>query len=468
MKWGEQTIDRLYFIGIGGIGMSGLARYAKQIGLDVAGYDKTRTALTHELGQEGISIGFEDSTDHFNHWFEPAAHKSTGIVHTPAVPSSHSLFERVSALGLPVLKRSEMLGAIARRFETFAVAGTHGKTTTTAMLTHLLENTPGGCNAFLGGILSSTGSNVLLNPKSTRLVVEADEFDRSFLQLNPTHAVITSMDPDHLDIYGDADGFKAGFEAFSAQVTGNVIRESAIGSNESGLTYGCVSDRNAADRLDFAASQPRTENGWMVADIKLRDEWFESVKFPMPGIHNLSNALAALSLADLAGANRADCMETIGSFRGIHRRFVYHIRESYGAYIDDYAHHPEEISALLEAVRLHHPGKSITAIFQPHLYSRTKDHMTEFAEILSQFDRIILLPIYPAREEPIKGIDSQSLFENILNPCKHLVSIERIFDNLKEHPPEILLTIGAGDIDRSVKPLSDWLKQDFRRFKKTE
>ncbi len=468
MKWGEKTVDRLYFVGIGGIGMSGLARYARQLGLEVAGYDKTQTALTRALEKEGISIGFEENLDHFNHWFDPIESERTGIVRTPAVPRNHPLFDRIAELALPVIKRSKMLGAVAQNFETFAVAGTHGKTTTTAMLTHLLADTPGGCNAFLGGILASTGSNVLLNPESKRLVVEADEFDRSFLQLNPTHAVITSMDPDHLDIYGDADGFRAGFAAFGEQVTGHVVRESALTSAEADLTYGCATNRQTANHLDYAASNPRIESGWMVADIKMRDEWFESVKFPMPGMHNLSNALAALSLADLAGANRGACMKSMGMFGGIHRRFAYHIRESHGTYIDDYAHHPKEISAVLEAVRLHHPEKSITAIFQPHLYSRTRDHMMEFAEILSEFDRILLLPIYPAREEPINGIDSQSLFENILNPSKHLTSIERIFDNLKEHPPEVLLTIGAGDIDRLVQPLSDWLREDSQRFKPFE
>ena len=468
MKWEKQTVHRLYFVGIGGIGMSGLARYARQLGLDVAGYDKTDTALTHELKKEGISIGFEENLDHFNRWFDRNERERTGIVRTPAVPTNHPLFDRITELALPVLKRSEMLGAIAQSFETFAVAGTHGKTTTTAMLTHLLAESPGGCNAFLGGILASTGSNVLLNPESRRLVVEADEFDRSFLQLNPTHAVITSMDPDHLEVYGDADGFRAGFAAFGKQVSGTLIRESALASSEAELTYGCASDRQIANQLDYAASQPRIESGWMVADIKMRDEWFDSVKFPMPGMHNLSNALAALSLADLAGANREDCMQSIGHFKGIQRRFAYHIRESHGTYIDDYAHHPKEISAVLAAIQLHHPGKSITAIFQPHLYSRTRDHMMEFAEILSQFDRVLLLPIYPAREEPINGIDSQSLFENILNPSKHLTSIERIFDNLKEHPPEVLLTIGAGDIDRLVQPLSDWLREDYQRFKPFE
>ena len=468
MKWGEKTVDRLYFVGIGGIGMSGLARYAQQLGLDVAGYDKTQTALTNEFEKEWISIGFEENFDHFNRWFDPRGMERTGIVRTPAVPKNHPLFDRIAELALPALKRSEMLGAIAQSFETFAVAGTHGKTTTTAMLTHLLADTPGGCNAFLGGVLASTGSNVLLNAKSKRLVVEADEFDRSFLQLHPTHAVITSMDPDHLDVYGDEAGFKAGFETFGNQVTGQVIRESALASAETELTYGCASDRETAERLDYAASEPRIEGGWMVADIKMRDEWFNSVKFPMPGIHNLSNALAALSLADLAGADRGDCMQSMGRFGGIHRRFAYRIRESHGTYIDDYAHHPKEISAVLEAVRLHHPKKSITAIFQPHLYSRTRDHMTEFAEVLSQFDRVFLLPIYPAREKPIAGIDSQSLFENILGTSKHLTSIERIFDNLKEHPPEVLLTIGAGDIDRLVQPLSDWLQEDSRRFKPFE
>jgi|TARA_B100000768_G_scaffold172381_1_gene180559 UDP-N-acetylmuramate--alanine ligase len=468
MKWGERTVDRLFFVGIGGIGMSGLARYAIQLGLEVAGYDKTPTDLTAALEREGASIGFEPNTKHFDKWFQPDKSERTGVVKTPAVPSNHPLFFKIDRLELPVVKRSEMLGIIAQNFETFAVAGTHGKTTTTAMLAHLLSETEGGCNAFLGGILISSGSNVVLDPLSKRLIVEADEFDRSFLQLNPMHAVITSMDPDHLDVYGDAKGFLAGFDAFSKQVTGNILYESNIAQGHAGMRYGCVTSRIEATKLDYAACNPRIESGWMVADIKMREEWFDAVKFPMPGVHNLTNALAALSLSDLAGADRKSSVKHIAKFKGIQRRFAYHIRDDNGTYIDDYAHHPNEISAVLEAIRLHHAGKSITVIFQPHLFSRTRDHMEEFASILSEFDRVLLLPIYPARESPIPGIDSQSLFENILTPHKHLVSIERIFDTLKEHPPEVLLTIGAGDVDQCVQPLSEWLKEDPLRFKRNE
>ena len=468
MKWGERSVNRLFFVGIGGIGMSGLARYAVQLGMDVAGYDKTPTALTDALAQEGISIAFADNTVHFEGWLQNGPLDSVGVVRTPAVPPDHPLFAKIKDLQLKVVKRSEMLGSIAENFETFAVAGTHGKTTTTAMLAHLLQNTPEGCNAFLGGVLSSSGSNVALNPNSTRLVVEADEFDRSFLQLHPSHAVVTSMDPDHLDVYGDLAGFQAGFQAFSRQVKGMTVYESDVKFEGEGLRYGCANSAAEADILDYAVCTPRIESGWLVADVKMRDEWFKAVRFPMPGIHNLKNALAALCLADLAKANRQDCVQNIQGFRGIKRRFAYHIRSEQGIYIDDYAHHPNEINAVHEAIRLHHPGKAITAIFQPHLYSRTRDHMAEFATALSSFDRILLLPIYPAREAPIPGIDSQSLFENILNPSKHLVPIKQIFDNLKEHPPEVLLTIGAGDIDRCVNPLSDWLKEDPKRFKQPE
>jgi UDP-N-acetylmuramate--alanine ligase len=463
-----KSISTVYFIGIGGIGMSALARYLKrQLGLHVVGYDRIASPVTDALIAEGIAVNHDH--EHLPVFIASHAPESLLVVRTPAVPLDHPHHIALAQKGVPILKRSELLGAIVRETPALAVAGTHGKTTTTAILAHLLDGCPGKCNAFLGGIAAGVESNLYLHPNAAWTVVEADEFDRSFLHLHPQHAVITSMDPDHLDIYGDEQTFRDAFQLFAHQVeNGCLVHADVNWPDKETERYGLASTRKEAEAWTYAAINPQVIEGVWIADVQLGDVWLDAVAFPMPGLHNVSNALAALALAHRAGAPMEVCRQRLMTFQGVQRRFTYQIREEAGVFIDDYAHHPSELKAAIQTARSQHPGKAITGIFQPHLYSRTRDHMMGFAAELSLLDHVILLPIYAAREEAIEGIDSQRLFENIPNTTKHLIDSERIFDCLKAHPPEVLMTMGAGDIDRYVAPLKQWLLEDLNRFKKTK
>jgi len=462
----------LYFVGIGGIGMSGLARYFHAHGAEVAGYDRTESELTEALKTTGLDVTAGQTAEqallHFEAWLLRNQGDDRAVIRTPAVPSDFPILLAAQNAQVSILKRSEALGQVTHGRPTLAVAGTHGKTTTSAMLAHILMHEPQGCRAFIGGVMTSTQSNVFWSEQAQWTVVEADEFDRSFLHLQPTHAVITSADPDHLDIYGDLDSFHQGFRDFAENVSGNLFMESRVGiAGLQGKCYGIAKTPEEAisNQWELAAIAPHVEAGWMMATVWAEGESFPAVRFPLPGRHNVLNALAAIALAREAGVPTLRSVSHLSSFQGIERRFAYHIRQPYGVYIDDYAHHPAELDAAIEAARTHHPGREITGIFQPHLFSRTRDHLEAFGQVLSKLDRIFLLPIYPAREAPIPGIDSQTLFENIPNPSKHLIESHQIFDNLKEFPPEVLMTLGAGDIDRLVKPLYDWLREDPLRFK---
>ena len=462
-------LTHCYFIGIGGIGMSAIARYLQTQGVQVSGYDRTATELVHALKSEGMSItsgeAISDALGHFNRWLEEASTGNALVVRTPAVPEDFPVLIRARETGCRVAKRSEVLGMLTKDHPTLAVAGTHGKTTTSALLTHLLKGSV-ACRAFIGGILVGEDSNVLSDPDAEWTVVEADEFDRSFLHLHPTHAVITSTDPDHLDIYGDAASFIAGFQAFAERVTGRLFLAAGVSlPGVEGARYGVTSSRHEGEALHAAAVDLRIEAGWLLADVWLEGMWHEGVHFAVAGEHNVMNALGALCLAQEAGVPTDLALQRLADFQGIQRRFAYHVRTEHGVYIDDYAHHPVELEAAIKAARLHHPGREITGIFQPHLFTRTRDNMLEFGRVLAQLDRVFLLPIYPAREAPIPGIDSQTLFENIPHPHKYLIESHQIFDNLKEYPPDVLMTLGAGDIDRCVNPLADWLKEDPQRFK---
>lgn len=459
-----------YFIGIGGIGMSAIARYLHAQGLAISGCDRTDSELIAHLKKGGMSISAgmppSEALGHFNGWLENVPRSQALVVRTPAVPEDFPVLIRARETGLKVAKRSEVLGMLTDSHPTLAVAGTHGKTTTSALLTHLMLGEPNGCRAFIGGILVGTQSNAVWNPEAEWTVVEADEFDRSFLHLHPTHAVITSADPDHLDIYGDAETFRSGFRAFAEQVTGQIFLEAHVRiPGVDGLRYGIAASRVEAEHWHVAATAVRMEGGWLKADVWAGGQWHPGVRFSLAGEHNILNALGAVCLAMETGAAPEVCLERLANFQGIERRFAYHIREEYGIYIDDYAHHPVELEAAIAAARLHHPGREITGIFQPHLYSRTRDNLAEFGRVLAQLDRIFLLPIYAAREAPIPGIDSQTLFENIPHPRKYLIESHQIFDNLKEYPPDVLMTLGAGDIDRCVQPLAHWLSEDPGRFK---
>jgi UDP-N-acetylmuramate--alanine ligase len=460
----------VYFIGIGGIGMSAIARYLHAEGMAVAGYDRTDSELITQLKASGMSISAgaseTEAMEHFNRWLDEAPHEQALVVRTPAVPDNFPVLVHARESDCRIAKRSEVLGWLTENEPTLAVAGTHGKTTTSALLAHMMNERPHGCRAFIGGILVGTQSNTVWSANADWTVVEADEFDRSFLHLHPTHAAITSADPDHLDVYGDSASFQNGFKAFSERVSGSLFLEANVQINGiEGIRYGIADDRESAEIWHAAATNLHIEKGWLTGDVWMKQRWHEGVRFPLAGMHNVLNALAALCLAEAAGAVVERCLLQLANFEGIERRFAYHVRADHGIYIDDYAHHPVELEAAIAAARLHHPGREITGIFQPHLFSRTRDNLVEFGRALARLDRVFLLPIYPAREVPIPGIDSQALFENIPHPHKYLIESNQIFDNLKDYPPDVLMTLGAGDIDRCVQPLAHWLKEDPRRFK---
>ena len=434
-------IHNVYFIGIGGIGMSALARYFMNIGKNVAGYDKTKTQLTDELQELGISIHYEDSIDLIEQ--EYLNKENTLIIITPAVPKNHSEWNYFTSNGFNVKKRAEVLGIITKDTFCFAVAGTHGKTTTSSILGHILYQSGVDVTAFLGGIVENYNSNLIGSGK-TVTVVEADEFDRSFLHLHPNLACITSMDADHLDIYGDASAIEASFIEFSNKVTTNNLFI-AKGLPLKGKTIGINEEAN------YEAQNIRIENGFYVFDINTNQEIIENVKFSLPGHHNLSNALIAFSMAKSYGLDNNKIKEALATFKGVRRRFSFQIREEKIVYIDDYAHHPTEINAVHQAVRELYPNKKIMALFQPHLFSRTKDFIDGFAESLSKFDEIVLLDIYPARELPIEGVTSNWLLSKINNPKKKLIEKEEVLRTFENSNADVYITIGAGDIGEMVK-----------------
>ena len=437
-----KNIHNVYFIGIGGIGMSALARYFYANGKYVAGYDKTPTEITETLIDLGVSIHFEDDIQHIDQSFLDA--NSTLVVYTPAVPSNHKELTYFRNNKYQVLKRSQVLGLITENTFCLAVAGTHGKTTTTSILGHLLFECNVPLTAFLGGISENYNSNLII--KGTEVsVVEADEFDRSFLTLSPDIACITSMDADHLDIYGDASELKKSFKDFSKKIKANGKLFVKNGLPLQGITYGIEDDS------DYSVQHITIENGTYVFDVKTPTTVLENLKFNLPGRHNLSNALIALAMAVEYGCPHQQLAEALASYKGVKRRFTYHIKTEHFVFIDDYAHHPEEINAVYLATREMYPDKDILAIFQPHLYSRTRDFADDFAKSLSRFDEVMLLDIYPARELPIQGITSKWLLDKIENPKKQLINKEEIILKIQKSKAQVLLTIGAGDIGEEVK-----------------
>lgn len=436
-------IHSVYFIGIGGIGMSALARYFMHLGKNVAGYDKTRTQLTDELEALGMNIHFDDAISLIDEKY--LSKEDTLVVVTPAVPKNHSEWNYFIDNGFVVKKRAEVLGIITKDTFCFAIAGTHGKTTTSSILGHVLYESGVDVTAFLGGIVENYNSNLIGNGTSVT-VVEADEFDRSFLHLYPNLACVTSMDADHLDIYGDATAIEDSFREFAAKVepknlflaNGLPLEGNSIGVNEVAT---------------YSAQNIRIQNGFYVFDVKSPDETIENIQFGLPGHHNLSNALIALAMAKSYGVSNENIKKALASFKGVRRRFSFQIREEKLVYIDDYAHHPTEINAVHQAVRELYPNKKVLAIFQPHLFSRTKDFIDGFAESLSKFDEVGLMEIYPARELPIEGVTSNWLLDKITNKDKHLIQKEEILDFIKESTFDVLVTIGAGDIGEMVKDI---------------
>ncbi|MEL0457244.1 UDP-N-acetylmuramate--L-alanine ligase [Flavobacteriaceae bacterium SZ-1-7] len=435
-------IHSIYFIGIGGIGMSALARYFKANGKNVAGYDKTQTDITDSLGALGIKVHFEDSVSHIDS--EYLNSEKTLVVYTPAIPKNHSELNYYMNNGYQVVKRSRLLGLITENTFCLAVAGTHGKTTTTSILGHLLYSCNVPLTAFLGGISENYDSNLILNGAEVT-VVEADEFDRSFLTLSPNLACITSMDADHLDIYGDASELKKSFKDFSEKIKPNGKLFVKSGLPLRGVTYGIEDDS------DYSVQNIKIENGTYIFDVKTPKTVLKNIQFNLPGRHNLSNALIALAMAVEYGCPHQQLAKALASYKGVKRRFTYHIKTDNLVFIDDYAHHPEEINAVHQAVREMYPDKKVLAIFQPHLYSRTRDFIDDFAKSLSQFDEVLLLEIYPARELPIEGVTSTWLLGKINNENKQLVSKTELLKAIHKSNAQVILTIGAGDIGEEVK-----------------
>ena len=440
-------IHNVYFIGIGGIGMSALARYFQNIGKNVSGYDKTPTMLTDELIAGGMNIHFEDSIA-----LIPAEYyvENTLVIITPAVPILHSEWNYFIERDYVVKKRAEVLGIITKDTFCFAVAGTHGKTTTSSILGHILYESGADVTAFIGGIVENYHSNLIGNGK-TVTVVEADEFDRSFLHLHPNIACVTSMDADHLDIYGDKNAIEESFREFAAKVEDTNNLFVPVGLPLKALTTGI--DEEAT----YKAFNIRIENGFYVFDVQTPSEIMKDLKFGLPGRHNLMNALMALAMAKTSGTPTESIAKALASFKGIQRRFSYQIKNENLVYIDDYAHHPTEINAVHQAVRELYPNQKVVAIFQPHLFSRTKDFADDFAKSLAQFDEILLMDIYPARELPMEGITSEWLLSKIKNKNKKLVSKTDLIPSILESEAKIIVTIGAGDIGELVPKIKQAL-----------
>ena len=433
-------IHNVYFIGIGGIGMSALARYFKNIGKNVSGYDKTPSALTTELIESGISIHFEDNIDEIPKNFYS---ENTLVIITPAVPKMHSEWNYFLERDYQVKKRAEVLGIITKDTFCFAVAGTHGKTTTSGILGHILQDSGADVTAFIGGIVENYNSNLIGGGK-TITVVEADEFDRSFLHLHPNIACITSMDADHLDIYGTSEAIEESFVEFASKVQDKnnlfVTKELPI----EGVI--CAVNEEAV----YKAFNVRVGDGSYVFDVQTPTEIIKDLHFGLPGRHNLMNALMAIAMANLFGTPTDAIAKAIASFKGIKRRFSYQVKTAAKVYIDDYAHHPTEINAVFQAVRELYLNQKVLAVFQPHLFSRTRDFADDFARSLSAFDEVVLLDIYPARELPMEGINSQWLLDKIANTNKKLVTKDNLIPTILASDATVIVTIGAGDIGELV------------------
>ncbi len=443
-------IKNIYFIGVGGIGMSALARYFYAKGYVVAGYDKTPSPLTDELILEGIPVHFEDLGSHIPAPF--ISPDETLVVYTPAIPKEMGELVYVQQHHR-VLKRSEILGLITHTSKGLGVAGTHGKTTTSTMLAYVLSQSTLKCSAFLGGISSNFNSNVLIDSSTDFTVIEADEFDRSFLRLHPFASIITAMDPDHLDIYGDAAHFYESFQEYANKHEQKLVvykyglpfKE----TNFNGITYGI--EQNKAN---FSAWNLSYENETFFMDVQAPSFKWEKVQLGLPGIHNAENALAVIALGTQLGLTEAEIRLGLKTFKGVKRRFETHVKSNQLIYIDDYAHHPTEIAALVSSVRLLYPTKKVLGIFQPHLFSRTKDFMDGFVHELSQLDEAVIMPIYPARELPMEGVTSDVLVHKI-GAKAQLKSPKEVLDYVSEFKEGVILTIGAGDIDRIVNQVKE-------------
>ncbi len=452
-----EKYNQAYFIGIGGIGMSALARYFHSLGWKVGGYDKTPSPLTDVLISEGIDIHFEDLDKNIPEVYKNI--ENTLVIITPAIPKNLGELVFVQSQNYKVLKRAEVLGIITLQTKGLGVAGTHGKTTTSTLLAHILKNSKLKANAFLGGISANFNSNLLLEENAEFSVIEADEFDKSFLKLSPFASIITSTDADHLDIYGSDEAFQESFQEYANLISekGFLILQKNIKLQSKAKIITYAIENNEAN---FNGKNLRSEEGRFLMDIKFSGGEYTSVQLGVPGIHNAENALACVALCIKLGLNENEIREGLSTFSGVKRRFEYYIKTPNLVYIDDYAHHPTEIKAIRESLRMLYPDKKIIAIFQPHLFSRTRDFLAGFIAELSLFDETILMPIYPAREEPIPGITSEIISNKLTNKSYHK-NAEEIIEYLQNFKDGIVLTIGAGDIDRIVNRVQETLNQNI-------
>ncbi len=453
-----EDIKSVYFVGVGGIGMSAIARFFKYEGLNVAGYDRVSTVLTRELQDEGIDIHYEDDIKQIALNYHDK--QSTLVVYTPAIPDDHTELNYFLNKGFDVRKRAAVLGLISTGMNSVCVAGTHGKTTISSLTSHLYKQSTVGCNAFLGGIINNYKTNFLHDANSSYVVLEADEFDRSFLQLHPYLALISAMDADHLDIYGDAESLQDAFHEFITKIeAGGVLLCKA------GLPVDDVNDDieiftySIDQKADFTAVNLKLVDGLHQFDLKSPFGMIKGLKMGVPGLINAENAVGAIGLALLGGVEDDEIRASLPSFEGIRRRFQYRIKSPELVLIDDYAHHPEEINATYKSVKAIYPKQKLTAVFQPHLFSRTKDFADGFASSLDQFDRILLLDIYPARELPIEGVNSAMIAERMKNSKVEVVSKSELFEAIIQENNEVILTLGAGDIDKEVPILEEKLLQ---------
>lgn len=452
--------DQIYFIGIGGIGMSNLARYFLSQGKLVGGYDRTESALTEQLRSEGAYLHYNDKIDEI-----PAAftdRERTLVVYTPAVPASHGELTYFRLNGFRMMKRAELLGEITRASDAICVAGTHGKTTVSSMTAHLLRQSHVDCNAFLGGILKNYNTNLLLSEQSKITVAEADEYDRSFHWLRPYIAIITSADPDHLDIYGTAEAYRESFEYFTSLIRPGGTLLLKVGATITPKTAQGVNVRSYSESEgDYHAENIRIGDGEIRFDYVSPGQRINDIILGVPVQINIENSVAAMAAAELCGATADEMRKAIASFAGARRRFDFHIKSDRIVFIDDYAHHPRELTAAIESIKALYPERKLTALFQPHLYSRTRDFADQFAESLSLADEVILLDIYPAREEPIEGVTSGMLLDRITLARKQLCSKEGVLDCLRNLEMEVLVTFGAGDIDRLLPAIEKMLRERY-------
>lgn len=445
-------IHNVYFVGIGGIGMSAIARYFLSKNVNVAGYDRVSTELTQNLESEGCIIHYNDA---INEIPKSHKHKDTLVIYTPAIPKNNEELNYFINNEFEVVKRSKVLGIITKNSFTVGVAGTHGKTTTSSIVSYLLHNSNYNCDAFLGGICTNFGSNFIFSNKSKVTVVEADEYDRSFLTLSPNIAIVTSTDADHLDIYSKHNNLLESFQEYVNKLpkTGVLIIKKGLElTHKNTITY------SINEVADIYAENIKIIDGVYSYDVKTPKGIIKNITLGLSGLHNVENSIAAIAVALELGISKEDIKNSFKSFKGVKRRFEYKVKNSNIVYIDDYAHHPMELTACINSVKEMYPNKKITGVFQPHLYTRTRDFANEFGKSLSLLDELYLLDIYPAREEPIEGVTSKMLLEKVTIKNKELVSKEELINKLNIKNIDILLTLGAGDIDKMVKPIKELIK----------